>query len=651
MAPSMFDVRRFIRLPRVQAVAPSPGGGWLAVQVERLDAEGARFISDLWRVDRSGHIPPHALTQGEASDRAPAFRADGTLLFLSDRPRPGTSEPRTQVWSLSPLGGDAVPITDEPLGVEAFQVAGDALVVQTSVWPGVPHDQQRAHDEDRRKKGPSVLRYDRMPVRHWDHWRPTPGPHLVLLSGGRRRDLTPTADHEHRLAQWHLAADGRSLVTTCRRVGEQGAEEVDLLVITLESGASTRFTGGPRCDLESPRLSPDGTRVACVRSTRTHPPTHRPRLCLIDVASGAMAPLADAWEAFPQPVAFTPDGAALIVSAELEGRLPAFQIGLDGTVTRLIDPAAGGTHTSLALLGSDHLVGIRSTLTQPPEPFITPLQAGATPTVLACFSGFDPGEVPVHIDEFSVASPDGTPVQSFLLRPTEGGPHPLLLWIHGGPMSAHADVWHWRWNPLVAAAAGYAVALPNPRGSTGFGQAFVDGVWDNRMGAECYQDVLAITDALAARKDLDSKRFVAMGGSFGGYMANLLGTRSDRFQALVSHAGIYSYPQFRSTTDEPTWFAYGFGFEPDTDREAFTRHCPQHAVKGWRTPTLVMHGDKDYRVPVTEALALFEALQRHQVPSELVIFPDENHWIQKPRNIVAWYEAWLGFVGRYAPVG
>ncbi|MCA9528179.1 MAG: prolyl oligopeptidase family serine peptidase, partial [Myxococcales bacterium] len=134
-----------------------------------------------------------------------------------------------------------------------------------------------------------------------------------------------------------------------------------------------------------------------------------------------------------------------------------------------------------------------------------------------------------------------------------------------------------------------------------------------------------------------------MGGSFGGYMTNLIGTRTDRFAALVSHAGIYHYPQFRGTTDEPAWFAFGFGFEPEDDEDAFTRHSPHRHISGWRTPTLVLHGDRDYRVPVGEALALFEALQRHGVESELVIFPDENHWIMRPANVVAWYEAWLAF--------
>ena len=642
-----FDVRQFIRLGRVAAVAASPCGRWVAVQVDRLAQDGARFVGELWRVDRADAVPPHRLTSGEHGDRAPAFRADGALLFLSSRPRTGETA-RTQVWCLPALGGEPVAITDEPLGVEAFQVAADALVVQAPVWPGVAHAEQRTHDDNRRKRGPSALRYDRMPVRHWDHWLPTAAPHLVAYRDGIRLDLTPTADREHRQAQWHLAASGTAVVVTRQVPGTAGINDIELCLLQTATGAQQTFAGGPGIQLEEPRLSADAACLVCVRTPRPHPPVHRPRLCVIDTATGAQRALAEDWEGFAHPVAFTPDGSGVVVTVDEGGRVPAYRVALaDGTRTRLSASAAGGSHAGLSVADDGHLVGIRSTFTQPPRPFTAPLTADTTPQLLADLSGFDAAQVPVVMDEFSTASTDGTPVQSFLLRPPGAQRLPLLLWIHGGPMGAHSDAWHWRWNPLLATAAGFAVALPNPRGSTGFGQAFVDGVWDNRTGAECFHDLMSVTDALAARADLDPARFVAMGGSFGGYMANLMGTRTDRFAALVSHAGIYSYPQFRSTTDEPGWFAYGFGFEPDTDAEAFTVHSPQRFVAGWRTPTLILHGDRDFRVPVSEGLALFEALQRHGVPSELVVFPDENHWILRPQNVVAWYDAWLDFVGRH----
>jgi len=211
-----------------------------------------------------------------------------------------------------------------------------------------------------------------------------------------------------------------------------------------------------------------------------------------------------------------------------------------------------------------------------------------------------------------------------------------------------ADGWHWRWNPLLLAAQGYAVALPNARGSSGFGQAFVQAIWGNVWGDQCYRDLMAVTDALALRPDIDGGRAAAMGGSFGGYMVNWIGTQTDRFRCLVSHAGIVTMAAFTGVTDHPPdWYLEMGGEDPYRDPLRFDRFAPMRHVLQWRTPTLITHGERDYRCPIGEALALFEALQYHGVASELLVFPDENHWIVKPHNIVAWYQAALEFLSKY----
>lgn len=196
-------------------------------------------------------------------------------------------------------------------------------------------------------------------------------------------------------------------------------------------------------------------------------------------------------------------------------------------------------------------------------------------------------------------------------------------------------------------AAGYVVAQPNPRGSTGYGDELLAGIWGNSWGTGCYQDVMAVADALAARPEVDADRMAAMGGSFGGYMANWIGCNDARFRCLVTHAGVYEFHAFNNVTDTPAWMPHMIGFGPWEDAEAWVACSPHRKVSQWRTPTLIVHGEKDYRVPISEALALFEALQRLEVPSEMLIFPDENHWILKPRNTIAWYERVLDFVGRH----
>ena len=213
-------------------------------------------------------------------------------------------------------------------------------------------------------------------------------------------------------------------------------------------------------------------------------------------------------------------------------------------------------------------------------------------------------------------------------------------------MSHWADWWHWRWNAALFAAAGYVVALPNPRGSTGFGQEFVEGIWHNAWGGQCFDDVMAFCDALSDRADVDSSRIGAMGASFGGYMMNWLGGQTDRFSCIVCHAGIFDFRSFYGVTDYPAYWGYQFGCDPHTDPEAHARYSPIDHLPKWRSPTLIIHGEKDYRCTIDQALALFEGLQLHGVPSELVVFPDEGHWITKPRNVVAWLSVCFEYLNK-----
>ena len=232
-------------------------------------------------------------------------------------------------------------------------------------------------------------------------------------------------------------------------------------------------------------------------------------------------------------------------------------------------------------------------------------------------------------------------------EPGSSGRLPVLFAIHGGPIGAFGDGWHWRWNALMWANAGYMVVLPNARGSTGFGQEFIQGIWCNQWGGQCYRDLMAVADAIEARPDVDPQRIAALGGSFGGYMTNWIGGNTARFKALMTHACVYSMSSFTGVTDHPPYWLLEMGGNPYQDVEAFDRYSPARFVQNWKSPTLIIHGERDYRCPVGEGLALFEALQHFGVESEIMIFPDENHWIMKPRNIVAWNAALLGFMARH----
>jgi dipeptidyl aminopeptidase/acylaminoacyl peptidase len=666
----MFDAEKLTQLRRVTATSPSPCGRFVAVAVQRLDPEESKYISDLWRVSLTEPgAPPLQLTRGASKDTSPQYRCDGALGFLSNRnPRDGKpqegDEERSQVWLLPADGGEPVPLTDEPLGVGGFRFAAAVprLFVLTDVLPGVPHAEQRAKGAELHKHGPSALHFDRMPVRFWDHWLQRPAPHVIAYVDGERRDLTPTADREHREAEWDVSADGDLVVITrAGAVAADGVNDVSLLVVDVATGGSHEVGRAAQSTSESPVLSPDGSQIACVRDERRAGRAPYPRLWLYPARTPEHpGRLLTSWEPWPATCCWTSDGQGVLVTADVRGDVPVVRVDVQtGSVSRLTSVDSGGSHGSVQLTRDGNtLVGIRHRHIHPPEPFRLSLRgaaasegesAGAEPELLGRLSGFDPllFDQLGQRESFEVAAPDGGSVQSFLLTPRGDGPHPLLLWVHGGPMNQWADSWHWRWNPLVPLAAGYAVLLPNPRGSTGFGQEFTAGIWNNQWGAACFRDVMAATDAVCARHDIDPRRMAVMGGSFGGYMANWIAGSTERFRCLVSHAGIYDFRAFHGVTDHPAWFAFGQGGAPEADPVTFNRYSPHTRLDHWRTPTLVVHGEKDYRVPISEALLLFEALQRRGVSSELLVFPDESHWILRPRNTRRWYEVCLRFLQRH----
>jgi dipeptidyl aminopeptidase/acylaminoacyl peptidase len=656
-----YTVEQHVALKRVTSVAPSPDGTWLAVAVQRLDREATKYVSDLWKVPTDGSAPLQ-LTRGDSKDAAPGFRRDGALAFLSNR-QPNEIKPdedaekRMQVWLLPAAGGEPQQLTDEPLGVEAFRFArsADRLVLLAPVLAGVEHAKQREVEADRRKKGASARRYTSQPVRHWDHWlhegEERPNVHVIACmdDGTGRRDLTPQARRELAIEpDFDLSRDGRQVAVTWQTTGKDRELDTAILLIDVDGGASRLLGAAENGNTESPRFAPDGRTLATLRITRSSQRVMRPTLSLIDTATGAIRTVATGFDAWPHLGDWSDDGKRLYVTADLAGHVPVFAVDIAAdAVERITVKRSGGSHSDLHVLADGRIAGVRSTFLEPPEAFVVQPEAGAPPQTLARLSGL---AVPdwAAVEHHAVKSTDGADVQYFVVRPTAAGRHPVLLWIHGGPIGMTADAWHWRWNPLLAVAQGYTVVQPNPRGSTGFGQEFVQGIWGNVWGAQCYQDLMAVADAVEQRPDVDRDRIMAMGGSFGGYMTNWIGTQTDRFRCLITHACVTTMAQFTGTTDHPAWWYLEMGGEnPYADQAKFDRYAPIRYVSQWKSPALIIHGELDYRCPISEGLNLFEALQYHGVASELLVFPDENHWILKPRNIVAWYEAVLEFVGRH----
>jgi len=661
-----YAVEQHIELHRLTELACAPDGSWLAVTVQRLDRERARYVSDLWKLplDGSGAVQ---LTRGDSRDVSPCFRRDGALAFLSNR-QPNEVKPdeeadkRMQVWVLAAQGGEPQQLTDEPLGVSAFRFAraADRLVVLAPVIPGVAPDQQRQTASDQHKNGPGARRLLRQPARHWDHWlddgasgefthvvvyRAPPGAAAV-----DRADLTPQARREFAVEpDFDVSADGRWIAITRATVAPDRCEDSDVLLLDADGAASRTLGTVASSNCQSPRFAPDGRTLCVVRSERSAQLAPHPMLELIDVATGSRAPCAPGWDRWAAEPVWSLDGRQLLVCTDELGHTPVFAVDVhSGTVRSCLPAGCGGAHGPVVALPDGGVAGLRSSVLHPPEAFVLAPGFGQEPRALAALSGLAPASWAVR-EHLQVASSDGAAIHCLLVKPAEpAGPRPLVIFIHGGPMTMSGDGWHWRWNPLLLVAQGYAVALPNPRGSTGFGQQFVQGIWGNVWGDQCYRDLMAVADTLSARPDVDSKRMAAMGGSFGGYMANWIGTQTARFRCLISHASIVHMAAFTGASDHPPeWYVEMGGEDPYGDPERFDRFAPIRYIRQWKTPTLVTHGERDYRCPIGEGLTLFEALQHLGVASELLVFPDENHWVLKPRNVVAWYQAVLEFIGRH----
>ena len=657
----------FVALPRLGGLALSPDGTRLVTSVATLDPAGTKWQSALWEVDPTGGREARRLTRGGAGESAPVFTPDGELLFTSARPDPDAGkdagDPKPALWALSPAGGEARLVLQRPTGVGSVRVAADSgdVVVVASTMPGAA---DAAADEERRKArkdaGVSALLHESYPVRFWDHDLGPAVPHVFWIgrlpaepapgataASPEWRDLTPDAGPPLGSGDdLALSPDGRLLVRS-EDVPDGPAGRRSRLVLTeVATGATRVLVDDPQADVYAAAFSPDGGRVVCVResaSTFSEPPDYT--LLVVDVATAEARDLTAGFDRWPSAPQWSADGSAVYFLADDDGRHALFRVAADGGAPQRLTDQGSYSDLQVARDGSA-LYALRSGYDTPPVPVrLDPTATGQDPAALP-----NPGTItsyPGTLRELDATAADGARVQSWLVLP-EGAsaeqPAPLLLWIHGGPLMSW-NSWSWRWTPWVLAARGYAVLLPNPALSQGFGQDFVRRGWGEWGGAP-YTDLMAAVDAAEALPEVDETRTAAMGGSFGGYMANWVATQTDRFRAIVTHASLWHLDTFSGTTDSAYYWEKEFG-DPLTEPRRYEQNSPHRYADAIRTPMLVIHGDKDYRVPIGEGLRLWYDLQKRGVPSKFLYFPDENHWVLTPGNAAVWYETVIAFLAEH----
>jgi dipeptidyl aminopeptidase/acylaminoacyl peptidase len=642
-------------VPRVNGLLLSPDGTRLLMPVQQLAPDGARFVTSLWEVPTDGSAGPRRLTYSEKGEANPAFLADGSLVFTSARPDPTVKEDEAEgrVWHLPAGGGEARSIVAVPGGVDAVVTAREAAVVvlRAGLFADSAGLEQDAEKAKRRKdSATSAVLFDGYPIRSWDRELGPRHARILRLPAGAQvgppegpaappEDLTGDLGVALTEAELSVSPDGETVVATSWRSAGKGFVETDLVLID-SAGLRTLATDA---DYSAPAVSPDGRRVAVVREQRGTPESAADvTLWLIDLATGEGRDLTPGLDLWPLTPVWAADGRALYFSADERGHCPIFRVELvTGRVTRL---TSGGVFTSIcASPDGTTLFGLRSSVGSPPQ--VVRVEDGGSITPLPT-PGL-PLRLPGTVTEVTAKAHDGVDLRAWLVLPDGASgerPAPLLLWVHGGPLSSF-NAWSWRWCPQLLAERGYAVLMPDPALSTGYGRAFVQRAW-GAWGDRAFTDLMAITDSALQRPDLDGSRSAAMGGSFGGYMVNWIAGHTDRFKAIVSHAGLWALDQFHGSTDTGTSWEHEMG-DPYRDPGRWMENSPSRHVAAIRTPMLVTHGMKDYRVPVSEALRLWTDLQRHGVPGKLLLFPDENHWVLKPGNVRVWYETVLAFLDQH----
>jgi len=657
VAAEPFTAEHLVRIDRVGAPVVSPAGDRIVYAVRHADIETDKGRYDLWLSDIDGGEPLQ-LTTHEGNDTSPAWSPNGEYVFFLS-PRGGS----TQIWRVSMDGGEAQQVTDLPLDVETFRISptGDHLVVSTSVFLDC-EDLKCTTERDAESEDDPVTAqaYDQLFMRHWDHWLDDKRSQIFAIpldedgnAGDSSVRLTRLdADVPSRNwggnEEYAISPDGKTLyfVARLRNRDEPTSTNFDIYSIPMSGdGDLENLTEENKAWDTAPVVSPDGRYLAYLSMSRPGFEADRYRIVLRDLQTGRSRVLAEDWDRSPSGIAFTRDGGALLMNAQDVGQRSLWRLGLDGTAPEKL--VAEGTVSAFDDAG-EHIVFASRNLASPVELQVLDTGTGDSHQITTFGDRTLEGVTMGEFEQFSFEGAGSDTVYGFVVKPAgfeQGASYPVAFIIHGGPQGSSGNDFHYRWNPQTYAGQGFAVVMIDFHGSTGYGQDFTDSI-SNDWGGKPLQDLkLGLAAALDKFEFLDGDRVCALGASYGGYMINwIAGQWPDRFRCLVNHDGIFDNRMMYYATEElwfPEWEHSGPYFE---NPEAYEKYNPANYVDQWQTPMLVIHGQLDYRVPVTQGIATFTALQRKGIDSRFLYFPDENHWVLRPSNSMRWHEevnAWL----------
>jgi dipeptidyl aminopeptidase/acylaminoacyl peptidase len=679
-AMTVDDLFRFKRVSDPQI---SPDGKTVAYVVATVDLPGNKISSSLWLASTEGD-QRRQLTNAPKKDSHPRWSPDGKrILFESNR------SGENQLWLINIDGGEARQVTT--IATEAsnglWSPDGKWSAFVSAVYPeysAKPFAESNALNKKRKEeadKNPVKARvFTKLFYRHWNAWVEDKRQHLFVMSaeGGEPRDVTPgdrdanpTSDTFSIGDDFTFSPDSKYLLYTAPpEKNEAWSTNYDIWRVPITGGEAECLTkDNPAAD-GAPRFSPDGKLLAYRAQKRPGLEADRWQLMVVEAdTSGAFlgkprSVTADFDHWVDAPV-WGSGGHTILFTAENAATAAIFELTLQ---SGKIEPANwGGAKQDRRFTFSSPSAGRRgkviactvASLSAPPEILAMHFkEGGPDPYVNVGNVSRANHELLAELDlprpeSVTVPGAGGTPMQMWILKPPGFDPKkkwPLAFLVHGGPQGAWEDGWSYRWNPELWAAQGYVVALPNPRGSTGFGQKYIDEI-SGDWGGKCFDDLMAGLAYLEKQPYIDTERMAAAGASFGGYMMNWFQGHTIKFKTLITHCGVYNFDSMYALTDELWFDEWEHGGPPWANRDSYEKFSPHRFAKNFKTPMLIIHNDQDFRVPVAEGLQLFTTLQRLGVPSKMINFPDESHWVLKPANSAYWHKEVFAWLAKYAPPG
>jgi dipeptidyl aminopeptidase/acylaminoacyl peptidase len=650
-------------MKRLSSPELSPDGRTAAIVVQEWNIEKNKATANIWLVPVAGG-EPRKLTTAQASDGSPVWSPDGTrIAFVSKR----GEDQAAALYVIRTDGGEAEKVLELPFGLSGpkWMPDGKRVVVATMCIPTLVGTWTKENiaameKENKRRKDAKItakVTEDRQ-YRYFDHWiTDSLASRLLMVHTTTKevKDLTPTWDRLFQnsgTVDYDLSPDGSQVALTINITPPPytGFLNNDIhLVPTDGSGTLRNITEGNPGDDSSPSFSPDGRSLVFTRLKMPYYCGEVGKLWRHDLATGKNTALTDAIDLSLSDVEFSADGTTLWVTAEDKGVVPIYKLKADGT--GLTTVYKEGTSSSLKAEGG-RIVFLNDNTNRPNELFSLDPKSGAVRQLTrfneALMAQLDLGTV----ESYWYDGADGDKVQGWLILPPgfdAAKTYPLVQLMHGGPHTMVRDTWSYRWNPHVFAAPGYVVTWVNRHGSTGFGQQFAQSIL-NEWGVKPLDDILRSTDHLLARfPNIDPKRMAAAGGSYGGYMAAWTAGHTDRFACLIDHAGVNDFITQYGADVTPFGFTQVLGGTPWNNPEGMQKNNPVTYAKNFKTPMLILHGELDYRVPYVNGTALYAIFQAMNIPSRLVIYPNENHWILSPQNSIHWnweVQSWLSrFIG------